>query len=454
MRIIQQLRSWNTAFVTMSIGTTLDRFLSVFSAEKQLSDRLFWMLFYVCVGLLPPLIAIFGHKTVYLPMLIISILIIARFFMRKDCRRAMVAQLTSPGILLLGSFATLVAIHALLGVIDDPGRLRILAKPVTILVITILLAFIWSHRDIFKTDLLFKMAFAGVLAGFSVTIVKVVVMQLFMGIGYTLEPRSIISDFMKIHGTVHAELKILSIFVFTSVFAIKALGKRYGVLVGLLAVMLLVSFFTMGTSGDTGIVVLDQNETVQFGIALCALVLALAYVAPRLMTNLVFGGIVFVLASAPWLFQLWYMHAQTLPLPRANKFLVRGEIWDAVGAKALESPWFGFGIDSVRYLKHIDMKNDYIPFDGIHHPHNMILQLWLDLGLAGVLIVAGLLYLGWRFVSRIKPSVRPPILAGLAMLTLFTMVTHSLWQTWSMALIVFFIALVSVHRTHIMEKTS
>jgi O-antigen ligase len=88
-----------------------------------------------------------------------------------------------------------------------------------------------------------------------------------------------------------------------------------------------------------------------------------------------------------------------------------------------------------------------MPDDKMLHPHNMVLQLWIDLGASGVAIIIGLLYLGWKFVSQIELSRRPPVLAGITMLALISMVSHSFWQTWSIALMTFFIILVSIQKT-------
>jgi O-antigen ligase len=421
-----------------------DRFLSLFSSEKRLSDQLFWMAFYVCVGLLPPLIGIIGHKAVLLPLLIISALIITRFFMREDCRHRMISQRTSPGIRLLLAFTLLVSVQMCMGLLDDPGRLRIIGKPINIFLITVLLAFVWSHKEILKAGLLVKLSLIGAITGFLITVSKLAVMQLFLGVGYVVEPHSLITSLMHVYDTIESELKILSIFVFTSFLIISNPQKRYLATVGLLAIIVFATFHTIGFNDKTGEIINSRSETVQFGVLVALIVLALACAAPRLITHLLFSGLAIILASAPWLFQSWYELVQTTPFPYAKKFLVRGEIWDAVGRKALEAPWFGFGIDSTRYLKQIDMKNDYMPTDDLHHPHNMVLQLWLDVGLSGVLIIAGLLFFGWRFVNQIKASRRPPVLAGLSMLVLFMMVSTSIWQTWAMALITYFIVQISV----------
>jgi O-antigen ligase len=422
--------------------------LALFSGQKQLSDRLFWMIFYVCVGLLPPLISVVGRKAFYIPLLVISILVLARFFMREDCRNRMIAQFkfTSPAVILLFALVLLVIVHAVAGVVTDPDRLRILSKPLVILLAVILLAFIWSHRDVISGEFLLKMAFIGVLSGLFITIFKIVVMHTFLGAGYRWEDGGLLAKTMHIHDAINDELKILAVFVFLAVLVVKPVLKRYLVLTGLLVAIMVSSFYAIGYHDKSSIIMTDYSETAQFGIVVAAVVLFLGYLAPRLVNNLAFGFLALVFVSAPWLFQLWYKLVELGGdiIPRSRKFLLRGEIWDGVARKVLEAPVFGFGIDSARYLKNISLANNYLAHNDIHHPHNMVLQLWLDLGMLAVLLVTGLLYMGWKYVNSLTLSQRPPVVAGIAMLAVFTMVTHSLWQTWVMAMLTLFIAQASV----------
>ena len=81
--------------------------LTIFSREKRLSDQLFWMMFYLCVALLPPLISIIGRKALVLPLIILSLLVVLRFFMREDCRKRMIASIKTPAIMLLLAFTAL-----------------------------------------------------------------------------------------------------------------------------------------------------------------------------------------------------------------------------------------------------------------------------------------------------------------------------------------------------------
>lgn len=87
----------------------------------------------------------------------------------------------------------------------------------------------------------------------------------------------------------------------------------------------------------------------------------------------------------------------------------RTNFWAESVARATETPWLGRGPDTYRFL---------MPkLDG-QQPHNLALQLWLDLGVVGavplLLLLGGVLVIGWR---RAAQSASAMSLAWLALLT-------------------------------------
>jgi hypothetical protein len=87
----------------------------------------------------------------------------------------------------------------------------------------------------------------------------------------------------------------------------------------------------------------------------------------------------------------------------------RTEFWAEVVARARETPWLGHGPDSYRFLTP--------KLDG-QQPHNLVLQLWLDLGAVGAIpllgLLAGVFVIGWR---RAVPAAPVIPAAWLAVLT-------------------------------------
>ena len=77
----------------------------------------------------------------------------------------------------------------------------------------------------------------------------------------------------------------------------------------------------------------------------------------------------------------------------------RSEFWREGVQHGLVSPWIGHGPDAYRF---------FTPkLDG-QQPHNVVLQLWLDLGLLGALpaliLLGGAVLAGWRFTRRGDPG--------------------------------------------------
>lgn len=93
--------------------------------------------------------------------------------------------------------------------------------------------------------------------------------------------------------------------------------------------------------------------------------------------------------------------AVTNPL-EAPTFLYRVQLWEEIIVPALrENPFFGYGTSSAGE----GLSNLYQGTDSIHFPsHNLYLKVFLELGLAGLflflVIVAGSLWHGWRFIQR------------------------------------------------------
>jgi putative inorganic carbon (HCO3(-)) transporter len=81
--------------------------------------------------------------------------------------------------------------------------------------------------------------------------------------------------------------------------------------------------------------------------------------------------------------------------PRQGTSLVRVQLWQAGVELIRQSPILGIGLDNFlyRYPAVVAPETPYEP--NLSHPHNMILQFWLQVGLPGL---AALGWLIWRFL--------------------------------------------------------
>ena len=120
----------------------------------------------------------------------------------------------------------------------------------------------------------------------------------------------------------------------------------------------------------------------------------------------------------------------------------RFRIWDFVGERVAEKPVLGWGMNSSRNipggnvsipspLGPATMGTNVLPL----HPHNMVLQWWLELGAVGAIVFGGFiaftaLRLGRGGAGRDAAAAG---LAVLAFLSLFGLLSYGMWQSWWLA---------------------
>lgn len=118
-------------------------------------------------------------------------------------------------------------------------------------------------------------------------------------------------------------------------------------------------------------------------------------------------------------------------------------IWEFVSHKAEEHPWLGTGIHTSKYLKQHtaqwpESKWEVLP----SHPHNMVLQIWLELGWIGVLLYLWLISatihtLQWRSNTAIT-------MGWLTTGLIIASTAFAAWQMWWVGTIVITAALLII----------
>ncbi len=107
-------------------------------------------------------------------------------------------------------------------------------------------------------------------------------------------------------------------------------------------------------------------------------------------------------------------------------------IWTFATNRALERPYLGWGLDTSRRIpggnKLISIGKETLPL----HPHNAILQVWLELGLPGLVFLAGVV--GFAVLAPLGGSA-PPLARGLragTVLAVFAIanIAFGIWQSW------------------------
>jgi O-antigen ligase len=126
----------------------------------------------------------------------------------------------------------------------------------------------------------------------------------------------------------------------------------------------------------------------------------------------------------------------SIPMPDFHRL----NIWQFSAERIYERPLFGWGMDSARI---IPGGNETVRLvlpgpDGARdaemarmplHPHNVSLQWWLELGLPGALLGAGIL-VAVILACGSAPAGAPIAVAAAGAATLVLMVSYGAWQSW------------------------
>jgi O-antigen ligase len=159
--------------------------------------------------------------------------------------------------------------------------------------------------------------------------------------------------------------------------------------------------------------------------------LAIAQVAPAAGRGLLLAGLLLALPLMPLV--AWAVGAAGLAGMEELGITARARahVWDFTLARILEQPWFGWGFDAAPNMPNFGVapffqyETKVIPL----HPHSGGLQVWLDLGLAGVLLALPPLLLAWRRLAALPtPAAAYGVALGGALLTAASL-SFGLWQS-------------------------
>lgn len=98
----------------------------------------------------------------------------------------------------------------------------------------------------------------------------------------------------------------------------------------------------------------------------------------------------------------------------------------------VEHPWLGWGFDASRDM-HAGMFEELVKGSRIPlHPHNAALQIWLELGVVGVVITAGVIVHTLRSALRFAATSRAAAVAAasFAGYTVIALLSFGIWQNW------------------------
>lgn len=176
----------------------------------------------------------------------------------------------------------------------------------------------------------------------------------------------------------------------------------------------------------------------------------------------VWRGVAIVLAAlmalTPWLTQWMFHHfasaAAQASWLHAGYIPYRLEIWDFVSRRALERPFFGFGVEATREITDFDTAKLYHPTTEVLHPHNFAVQLWIEFGAIGAAFGAAFLA-DLLECLRLQPMRERRLLLAVFIACLSVAATgYGLWQSWWLGLFCFLAGIGVLALRDGKEKTS
>lgn len=408
--------------------------------EKSLDVTLFHLQLAACLAFFTPWLPFLSAKLLHLPIGYALILVLVRLVRRSVDRKRLISTLFGLPFLAMGLFIVYTALQALkyrleAGLLADP---QIYMKPLTQLLLLLLFAYIVSSRKLSYSALIKPFLRVG---GFVMALIFLVVCC-WNYVGYFFLPKAlgVFFSFDHFNSAMETSTIILPLILLVAT----PVERKF--VFSLILLFWLVSFLVVGLAGDGQVVIGHPKEMSQLGLPLAMLVYWLSSRWQALIRNLVFLSIGVVIATAPWLYILIgrFIHQG------GNDGLLyniadRVAIWSASASNALQTPWFGRGLESLKIYKNLYVESiNYGGYTTYIHPHNFFLQLWNDLGGVGALFLLVPLFYSWRFVARLKPQNQPAILSSLTMAFVGLAVTHSMWSTWWLAFLVVLFALINL----------
>lgn len=164
----------------------------------------------------------------------------------------------------------------------------------------------------------------------------------------------------------------------------------------------------------------------------------LAWWKPRAMARLTFTSLALFALTAPVLMAsvltIDNLEGSGIDPPRAVE--QRFEIWQYASELILERPILGYGFDASR-----EIGTQGIIIEGTNwaalplHPHNAVLQIWLELGFIGVVgVLIALWHLWRRFETKVGNRIEiATLLAVFCAITTISFISFGVWQYWWVA---------------------
>ncbi len=183
-----------------------------------------------------------------------------------------------------------------------------------------------------------------------------------------------------------------------------------------------------------------ESQTAQIA-ALIAFLMLLYPSYKKIMRRVLAGVLVVLVLAAPFIVTPFHRLFSDGTIEFTNHGFLREasiphrlEVWNFVSEKIHEKSLTGHGIEATRFF----VAEEILPLmqtKNVLHPHNAVLQIWVEFGLLGAaFVIAFLLHLFCRIEKM------PPLLQRYNLMLLVTVISvtsmgYGLWQAWQIGMI-------------------
>lgn len=188
------------------------------------------------------------------------------------------------------------------------------------------------------------------------------------------------------------------------------------------------------------VLVVGQSESLAAlaGLATGCIYAAAVYLRPGMGRVFVLITLVAGFAGAPLIAKQLYVQGplEWELVPENTRFRIH--FWGFIADRVSERPFLGWGFDSSRHMPNLDFptfkeeEESVIPL----HPHNAVLQLWLELGAPGALLGFAVMVILWARIRKL-PYYAQVAGYGLLMTTVVAACSaYGLWQNKWMSMMI------------------
>ena len=173
---------------------------------------------------------------------------------------------------------------------------------------------------------------------------------------------------------------------------------------------------------------LTESRASKLAFVAATLTVVAAKLAPR-FTSRALKSLVFILILWPFAatqgFEMF--HGKLAKLP--DSWRARVEIWDYMSHRIFEHPFLGWGLGTSKTLDFANPNGHLYTMvtQNAPHPHNVVLQLWVELGLPGVALGIAFALATLHNASRLSKPLAPFAMGAWVAALCLALVAYNFW---------------------------